>query len=70
MTSDMRFRVYESGDVTDEAGSFIVTMDELRPNQEGGDSEDDLRAWLATSPEVGDVTPWGNTEDLPARRIA
>jgi hypothetical protein len=59
-----RFRVYESGDVTDPTESYTITMDELNPN-----SEDDLRAWLATKPAVGDVAPLGNTRDLPVRRI-
>jgi hypothetical protein len=59
-----RFRIYESGDVNDQAGSFTVTHDQLVVEDNDG-----LRAWLATNPAVGDVTPWGNTRDLPMRRI-
>jgi hypothetical protein len=64
MTTVQRFRIYESGDVTDPTGSFTVTYDQLVV----GDN-DALDAWLASNPAVGDVTPWGNTRDLPVRRI-
>ena len=59
-----RFRIYESGDVTNPTGSFTVTRDQLVIEDNDG-----LDAWLATNPAVGDVTPWANTRDLPSRRI-
>jgi hypothetical protein len=59
-----RFRVYESGDVLDPTGSFTLTFDQL-----AFDEGAPLGAWLATNPAVGDVTPWGNSRDLPIRRI-
>ena len=72
--SEQRFRVYESGDVGDPTGSTVTTLSSLMEECEGtrelqDDTGDDLREWLATNPQIGDVTPWGNTSDLPARRI-
>jgi hypothetical protein len=68
------FCIYESGDATDPTDSFTVTLASLMEECEGtlelqGDTSDDLREWLATNPQVGDVSPWGNTRDLPVRRI-
>ena len=80
---ESRYRIYEGYRVSpngvleleDHSDNYVVTEDELVERfvestlELQGDTEDTMREWLISQPEIGDILH-GHPSDLPIKRIS